>query len=65
MTSFVYRPTELDALVYGHLFSILTTPLPDNRMAATIRNYKNLVELCKKIDKEYFGRLDKGGNEGI
>ena len=62
---FFFRPTELDALVYGHLFSILTTPLPDNRMAATIRNYKNLVELCKKIDKEFFDRLTNSGKEGI
>ena len=26
------RPTELDALVFGHVFSILTTPLPENRL---------------------------------
>ena len=25
------RPTELDALVFGHIFSLLTTPLPDNK----------------------------------
>ena len=24
----IHRPTELDAIVYGHLFSIITTPLP-------------------------------------
>lgn len=50
------RPTELDAMVFGHLFCILTTPLPDNSMAVIVRNYKNLVELCQTIDKEYFDR---------
>eukprot|EP00095_Tigriopus_kingsejongensis_P010125 maker-scaffold75_size407189-snap-gene-1.16 protein:Tk10125 transcript:maker-scaffold75_size407189-snap-gene-1.16-mRNA-1 annotation:"hypothetical protein DAPPUDRAFT_304425" len=48
------KPTELDALVFGHLFSILTTPLPDNRMSATVRNYKNLLELCQNVDVQYF-----------
>ena len=31
------RPTELDALVFGHVFSILTTPLPENRLKVNIR----------------------------
>ena len=51
-----FRPTELDALVFGHLFTILTTPLPDNRMSAIVRQHKNLVELCQTVDKEYFSR---------
>jgi len=51
------KPTELDALVFGHLFSILTTPLPDTRLASIVRQHKNLVELCQQIDKEYFDRL--------
>ena len=54
---FYFRPTELDALVFGHLFSILTTPLPDTRLASIVRQHKNLVELCQTIDKEYFDRL--------
>jgi len=51
------KPTELDALVFGHLFSILTTPLPDTRLASIVRQHKNLVELCQTIDKEYFDRM--------
>lgn len=51
------RPTELDALVFGHLFSIMTTPLPDSRLSTVVRQNKNLVELCQSIDKEYFDRL--------
>ncbi len=51
------KPTELDALVFGHLFAILTTPLPDSRLATIVRQHKNLVDLCQTIDKEYFDRL--------
>uniref|UniRef100_T1JEZ3 Metaxin glutathione S-transferase domain-containing protein n=1 Tax=Strigamia maritima TaxID=126957 RepID=T1JEZ3_STRMM len=50
------KPTELDALVFGHLFTILTTPLPDNRLAAIVRSYRNLVDLCKNIEQRYFER---------
>ena len=31
------RPTELDALVFGHVFSILTTPLPENRLKVILK----------------------------
>lgn len=48
------KPTELDALVFGHLFAILTTPLPDNRLATIVRQHKNLLDLCTHIDREFF-----------
>lgn len=51
------KPTELDALAFGHLFTILTTPLPDSRLASIVRQYRNLIDLCQTIDKEYFDRL--------
>ncbi|KAF8768099.1 Metaxin-2 like protein [Argiope bruennichi] len=47
-------PTELDAIVFGHLFAILTTPLPDNRLCSILREYQNLVDLCQRIDVDYF-----------
>lgn len=50
------RPTELDALAFGHLFTILTTPLPNNYIANTVRNYPNLITLVQRIEKEYFRR---------
>lgn len=49
-----FRPTELDALVFGHLFSIITTPLLNNRFAATVRAYDNLVQLCVRIETEFY-----------
>ncbi|KAL4098248.1 hypothetical protein QTP88_022891 [Uroleucon formosanum] len=48
------KPTELDALVFGHLFSIITTPLLNNRFAATVRAYDNLVQLCVRIETEFY-----------
>lgn len=48
------RPTELDALVYGHLSAILDTPMPDDSLAACIKEHEKLVELCTRIKKTYF-----------
>uniref|UniRef100_A0A0A9WNF4 Metaxin-2 n=1 Tax=Lygus hesperus TaxID=30085 RepID=A0A0A9WNF4_LYGHE len=48
------QPTELDALVFGHMYTILTTPLPNNRLASTIRGYPNIVDHCKIIEKQLF-----------
>lgn len=47
-------PTELDAVVFGHLYTILTTALPDNRLAAAVQKHPNLVKFCRNIDKQYF-----------
>ncbi|UYV71209.1 MTX2 [Cordylochernes scorpioides] len=47
-------PTELDALVFGHLFSILTTTLPDVNLSNVVRQFPNLVELCRRIDSAHF-----------
>ncbi|KAG5891098.1 hypothetical protein JTB14_036989 [Gonioctena quinquepunctata] len=52
-------PTELDALVFGHLFTILTTPLPKSDLANTVRNYPSLISLVKRIEKIYFVKDDK------
>lgn len=48
------RPTELDAVTFGHLFTILTTNLPNNVLAEKVREYKSLVHFCQNIDKKYF-----------
>ena len=50
------RPTELDALVFGHLFTIITTKLPDNRLAESVKSFDNLVQFCKQIDRQFFGQ---------
>ena len=48
------RCTELDAVVFGHVFTLLTTPLPDNRLASIVRAYPNLVEACQFLEKAFF-----------
>uniref|UniRef100_A0A6B2EB33 Putative mitochondrial outer membrane protein n=1 Tax=Phlebotomus kandelakii TaxID=1109342 RepID=A0A6B2EB33_9DIPT len=48
------NPIELDAAVFGHIFSILTTPLPNSQLADTIRQYPRLVYFCKRIENKYF-----------
>lgn len=53
------NPTELDALVFGHVFSILTTPLPNNKFAAILRGYSNIIQLCKLIENKYFKRISQ------
>jgi metaxin len=46
----------LDAVVFGHVFTLLTTPLPDNRLATIVRNYPNLVEACQFLEAKFFQR---------
>ncbi|XP_057661470.1 metaxin-2-like [Diorhabda carinulata] len=46
--------TELDACVFGHLFSILHTPLPGNYLSDTIKTHPDLMKLVNRIKKLYF-----------
>jgi len=50
------RPTELDALVFGHLFTILTTELPQVDLAGIVKKQQNLVNFCQRIEKDFFAR---------
>lgn len=52
------KPSELDALVFGHIFTIITTPLPNNRLAMIVQSYPKLVNLCKRIETRYFRRTE-------
>jgi len=57
------QPTELDALVFGHLFSILTTPLPDQRLKQIVQQFPNLTALCEVIERDYFERLNSSDSD--
>ncbi|XP_053204152.1 metaxin-2-like [Panonychus citri] len=48
------KPTELDALIFGHISAILTTALPDDSLAILVRENQPLVNLCNLIGAEYF-----------
>lgn len=53
---FFGTPTELDALVFGHVFTVLTTRLPRRRLAETIRKHAPLLALARRVDETYFKR---------
>ena len=46
------QPTPLDALVYGHLYTIIITPLQDTRLASIVNGCSNLVKLTNHVDAE-------------
>ncbi|KAF3841742.1 hypothetical protein F7725_023693 [Dissostichus mawsoni] len=48
------QPTELDALVFGHLFTILTTRLTSTELAERIKSCSNLLSFCRRIEQTYF-----------
>uniref|UniRef100_A0A4W3IUR3 Metaxin-2 n=1 Tax=Callorhinchus milii TaxID=7868 RepID=A0A4W3IUR3_CALMI len=52
------QPTELDALVFGHLFTILTTQLTNDALSEKVKNYENLVKFCRRVEQNYFEELD-------
>ena len=49
-----FRPTELDALVFGHLYSVLTRYLSDNSLSSVVRANKNLDNFVVRILREFF-----------
>ncbi|XP_064371064.1 metaxin-2 isoform X3 [Dromaius novaehollandiae] len=53
------QPTELDALVFGHLFTILTTQLTSDELSEKVKNYSNLIAFCRRIEQQYFEGHDK------
>ncbi|KAM6467522.1 metaxin-2 isoform 2-T2 [Liasis olivaceus] len=48
------KPTELDALVFGHLFTILTTQLISDELSEKVKGYSNLIAFCRRIEQHYF-----------
>ncbi|XP_064472274.1 metaxin-2-like [Ornithodoros turicata] len=48
------KPTELDALVFGHLYTLMMCSLLDNKLARLVRGFVNLVDLCRRIEVQYF-----------
>lgn len=48
------KPTELDAIVYAHLYTIITTKLPFEEFGIIIQGFKNLKNFVRRIDANYF-----------
>ena len=51
------RPTPLDAVVFGHLFAIVTTILPNNCLMAVIKDYDNLQDFLRRVNETHFDDL--------
>jgi metaxin len=48
--------TELDALVFGYLFTMITTPLPNsNQLGNLVKQQPSLVRFCQRLEKNLFG----------
>ncbi|KAL3835913.1 hypothetical protein ACJMK2_021374 [Sinanodonta woodiana] len=52
------KPTELDAVVFGHLYTLITTELPNKAIADVINKFQNLVDFCTRVDQIYFKDLN-------
>ncbi|KHJ95729.1 hypothetical protein OESDEN_04315 [Oesophagostomum dentatum] len=48
------QPTEADALLFGHLFTIITMTLPCMDLKNAILNYQNLQDFVTRVETEYF-----------
>lgn len=50
------KPTEADALLFGHLYSIMTTPLPCHDLQNLLKKYNNLLDFTSRVEREFFKR---------
>ena len=48
------RVTALDAVVFGHLFAIVTTVLPNNCLSVVIKDFDNLQQFLRRVNETYF-----------
>ncbi|XP_078699330.1 uncharacterized protein LOC144926441 [Branchiostoma floridae x Branchiostoma belcheri] len=48
------KPTELDALVFGHLHSLLTPDLSHPRLQQAVQQHDNLAAFCHRVARKYF-----------
>lgn len=48
------KPTELDAVLFGHLYAIMTTHLPNTGLHEIVKKYSQLLKYCQRIEGEFF-----------
>lgn len=55
--AFLFSPTELDALVFGHIYTILTTSLPNADLQNLINDkFPSLVQFCLRVERQFFSQ---------
>jgi len=48
-------PTELDALVFGYLFTMITAALPNqNQFPNLVKHHPNLIKFCSRVERDFF-----------
>ncbi|CAI4226180.1 unnamed protein product [Auanema sp. JU1783] len=47
-------PTEADALMFGHLFTILTVRLPAMDVFNLLKKFPNLIEFTQRVNRDFF-----------
>ncbi|XP_066282124.1 uncharacterized protein [Branchiostoma lanceolatum] len=52
------KPTELDALVFGHLHSLLAPDLSHPRLQQAVQQHGNLAAFCHRVARKYFSHKD-------
>ena len=52
-------PCELDAYVFGQLYTLLTTELPGVDVGYVVKKYDNLRAFAKRVESAYFTRDKK------
>ena len=51
------EPTELDALVFGHLYNLITFEIQDSKLTDIIKQFQNLADLCSRIEAKYYREI--------
>uniref|UniRef100_A0A1B6F1W0 Metaxin-2 n=1 Tax=Cuerna arida TaxID=1464854 RepID=A0A1B6F1W0_9HEMI len=51
---FENRPTELDAVLFAHVYTIVTTDLPNNQLSCVIRSFPKIIKHCNRIIDKFF-----------
>ncbi|CAJ0572528.1 unnamed protein product, partial [Mesorhabditis spiculigera] len=50
------QPTEADALLFGHLYTIMTTALPCHDLQNSLKKYNNLLDFATRVERDFFKR---------
>ncbi|EGT56678.1 hypothetical protein CAEBREN_25436 [Caenorhabditis brenneri] len=47
-------PTEADALLFGHMYTLITVRLPLTNITNILKKYPNLIDFTKRVEQLYF-----------
>ena len=47
-------PTEADALLFGHTYTLITVRLPLTNITNILKKYPNLIDFTKRVEQLYF-----------